>query len=118
MAASPLFLTKGEGVTTKAPATTADAAERDVRKVEGGAGVETSNTRVEETARTARRGEEGSMSRLLFFLGRPEEVRAAVGVAATAVERRRLWESVVAKAAAADRRSRDGVDGSRARTSS
>ena len=116
MAASPLFLTKGEGVTTKAPATTADAAERDVRKVEGGAGVETSNTRVEETARTARQGEEGALRCVFFFLVRPKGVGAAVGVAASAGERRRFWGSV-AKAAAADRRLRDGVDGSRARTS-
>ena len=104
---------EGEGVTAKAPATTTDAA--DVREIAGGSGVETSDARAEETARAARRGEEGSMSRVLFFLGRPEGVRAAVGVAATAGERRRLWESVVAKAAAADRRSRNGVDGSRAR---
>ena len=115
MAASPLFLMEGEGVTVKTPATTADAA--DVREIEGGSGVETSDARAEVTARTARRGEEGSLSRMFFFLGRPEGVGVDVGAAAAAGERRRFWESVVAKAAAADRRLRDGVDGSRARTS-
>ena len=113
--ASPLFLMEGEGVTAKAPATTADAA--DVHETEGGLGVETSDARAEVTARTARRGEEGSLSRMFFFLGQPEGVGVAVGVTAAAGERRRFWESAVAKAAAADWRSRNDVDGSRARTS-
>ena len=83
------------------PATTVDAAERDVREIEGGSGVETSDARAEETARTVRRGEEGSLRRVFFFFGRPEGVGAAVGVAAVAGERRRYLGSV-AKAAAAN----------------
>ena len=101
MAASPLFLTKGEGVTTKAPATTADAAERDVREIEGNSSVETSNVRTEETTRTARQGEEEALGRMFFFLGRPEGVGAAVGVATATGEHSHFWGSV-AKAAAAD----------------
>ena len=54
MAAVPLFLSEGEGVTVKASATTADAAEGDIRKIEGGSGVETSNARAGETRQMAR----------------------------------------------------------------
>ena len=101
MAATPLFLAEREGVTAKAPATTADAAERDVREIKGSSCVETSDARAEETARTAQQGEEGALRRVFFFLGWPDEVGAAVGVAAAAGQRRRFWGSV-AKAAVAD----------------
>ena len=54
MAAAPLFLTEGEEVTAKAPATTTDAAEGDVCATEGGFVTEMSDARTEETARTTR----------------------------------------------------------------
>ena len=101
MAAAPLFMMEGEGVTTKASATTRDAAERDVCEIKGGSAVETSDARTEQTTRTARRGEEGALRRVFFFLGRPEGMGTAVGVAVAAGKRRQLWGSV-AKAKAED----------------
>ena len=74
----------------KAPAMTADAADGEVRKIDGGSGTDTGDARAEETARAARRGDEGVLSREFFFRGRPEGVGTAVDVATTTGDRRRF----------------------------
>ena len=115
MAAASRFLTAGDGVTVKVPAMIADAAEGDVRKTKGGSGAKTRDTRAEDTARTARRGDVGALGRVFFLRGRQEGVRAADDVAAAAGDRKRFCGSEAMAAAAMS--SRDGVDGRRARTS-
>ena len=69
MAATPLFRATGEGVTAKAPATTAAAAEGDVRAMEGGSGAEAKAARAKETARMARQGDDGALCVVFFFRG-------------------------------------------------
>ena len=74
MAAAPSFRMTGEGVTAKAPAMTTDAADGDASANNSGAGVDTRDASTEETARAARRGDKGALSRVFFFRGRPERV--------------------------------------------
>ena len=93
MAAVPLFLAAGDGLTAKTSATTAEAAERVVRATGGGSVTKTSDARADDTARTARCGETGGRRRAVFFLGRPEGVGAAVAAVAAAGERRRFVAS-------------------------
>ena len=93
---------------------TADAADGDIRATGGGSGADTRDTRAEETAWAARRGDEGVLIRVFFCRGRPEGVGVAVGVAAVAGDRRRFRWSVDKVTTVLS--PRNGVDGTRART--